>query len=188
MYGTRLFIKGHCCQREAHEEGCRRQDAIWQGFEKALLLYHSGMCLFTFPHCCLNEAQETSIEHDLAETHLDILAHECSQQISFSSRIVFPLVGKKALKLTQESRGHGAHEVIHDGAYLLYHLFGFPPLPLRSEQEDEPRVRCPQLVRLSAALEQRNPMSTHLMGTPHFSKPVRCSGQVEAAFSCLRQI
>src|SRR2546425_2617324 len=188
MHGSRLFIENHCRQRETHQKWCRRQDAIRQGVKKALLLGHSGMCLFMFPHRCLNKAQETNIEHDLAETHREILACECSLQLSFSRRIVFPLVRKKALKLVQEGSGHGAHEVIHKGVRLLYHLFGLRPRPLRSEQEDEPGVRCSQLVRLSAALEQRNAVSTHVMGTSYRSHPVGCCGQAEAALSCLRRI
>src|SRR5947207_2643354 len=49
VHGSRLFIKGHFRQRETHQKWCCRQDVIWQGVKKALLLRHSGTCLFTFP-------------------------------------------------------------------------------------------------------------------------------------------
>ena len=77
VHGSRLFIKGHFRQRETHQKWCCRQDVIWQGVKKALLLRHSSRCLFTFPHCCLNKTQETNIEHDLAETHLELLSYAC---------------------------------------------------------------------------------------------------------------
>src|SRR5258707_14567092 len=139
-----VIIQGDKCKCQAYPDGCSREYPIRQQLQNTLQAHYGCKSFLVFPQRGLDEAEETDIVHHLSQTTLQVLTcqYQRGLKFAFSNDVIFSLVSKKPLELVQESRGHGARQVLDNGSCSFYLPLCLRPLALRSEEEDQPGIGC----------------------------------------------